>query len=100
MFSGSYDMLDGKFYKYADVIRSDFNEITNPRIINQLKMKLRNHKFFIRIADGRIPCDSIFIKKFVTQIEELEIESKNIKRNEMDELFDFLLRFNIHVCFI
>ena len=100
MFSGIFDNFDGEVNDFAEAIRSDFNEITNPRIINQLKIKLRNHKFFICIADGRIPCDSIFIKKFVTQIEELEIESKNIKRNEMDELFDFLLRLNIHVCFI
>ena len=93
-------MLDGKFYKYADVIRSDFNEITNPRIINQLKMKLRNHKFFIRIADGRIPCDSMFIKKFVTKIEELEIECNNIKRKALDELLKVLDCSIINVCFI
>ena len=90
-------MLDGKFYKYADVIRSDFNEITNPRIINQLKMKLRNHKFFIHITDGRIPADTIFIKKFVTQINELEIDcGYNFKQNDLDELY----RLKVPVCFV
>ena len=60
------------------MIRSDFNEIANSRIINQLKKNLQNHKFKIWVNHYRITSDLIFIKKFVSQINELEVNADNL----------------------
>jgi len=59
-------------FEHYGVIRSDFNEITNLKIINQLKEKLRNHEFFISTIYHD---DTNFIEKFVSQIDCLVLNS-------------------------
>ena len=93
---------------YLPVIRSDFNEITSLEIINQLKENLQNHKFSFETNHNQITSDLIFIKKFVSQINELRVYCLNsndefgmiadgLNLNEMEEIKYKLSNSNIKV---
>ena len=84
-------------------IRSDFNEITNLSIINQLKEKLQNHNFVIRIYHEGITTEANFIRKFVTQINKLNVDADyngNFTTIDMVDITKALSTSNIKVCFV
>ena len=97
---------------HAKVIRSDFNEITDSGIINQLKQKLKSHKFCILTNRSHIDIDESFMRKFVIGIKELVFKAKdsntnstqiytsNINSNDIDIIFSALCSSNIKVCFV
>ena len=87
-------------YNYSYVIRSDFNEVINSRIINQLKENLQNHKFFIHIVRYNITRDLLFIKKFVSQINELKLDATGLKSKDMEEIKCILSNSSIKVSFV
>ena len=93
-----------KYYIYtgdhSDVIRSDFNEITNLRIINQLKENLQNHKFCITTNHDRIASDLTFIKKFVSQMNELNVDANELNSNDIVQIRDKLSNSNVKVSFV
>ena len=94
-----------KYYIYtgdhSDVIRSDFNEITNLRIINQLKENLQNHKFRIKINNYELTSDLLFIKKFVSQISDLHVDAMNgLNSNDIEEIKYELSNSKITVSFV
>jgi len=63
-------------FEHQRVIRSDFNEIANLKIMNQLKEKLRNHEFHIFTIYHDV---TNFIEKFVSQIDRLNIYAADLK---------------------
>ena len=72
---------------HSEVIRSDFIEITNLRIINQLKENLQNNEFCILNKYNKATDDLIFIKKFVSKINEFEVNARNgLNSNDMEEI--------------
>ena len=93
-----YHINSGNEYLY--VIRSDFNEITNSRILNQLKTNLKNNKFIIWTNHERITSDLIFIKKFVSQINVLYVDAGGLTSNDMEKIKYKLSSTNIKVSFI
>ena len=85
---------------HSYVIRSDFNEITNLSIINQLKENLQNHKFNIDTKHDQISCDLTFIKKFISELS-LDVDAKyGFNSNDFEEIRDKLSNSNIKVCFV
>ena len=85
---------------YSHVIRSDFNEITNLIMTNQLKENLLNQNFRIWIDHYRITSDLIFIKKFVSQINELRLNAAyGLNSNDIEEIKYTLSNLNIKVSF-
>ena len=87
-------------YNHPYVIRSDFNEIINSRIINQLKESLQNHKFIIKTNHDQITSDLIFIKKFVSQIYKLVVDAEfSLNLNDMEEIRNKLSNSNFKVSF-
>ena len=88
-------------YNYSYVIRSDFNEVINSRIINQLKKNLQNHKFCIQTDHNQITSDLIFIKKFVSQISDLHVDAMNgLNSNDIEEIKYELSNSKITVSFV
>ena len=88
-------------YDYSHVIRSDFNEIINSRIKNQLKEKLKNHNFNIQTKHNRIRSDAIFIKNFVTRTNELGVNVYDVDdSDETQILFNSLCSAKIKVDFV
>ena len=92
-------------YIYTDtshlyVIKNDFNEIINSKIIYQLKKNLQNHQFFICTDNDQITSDLIFIKKFVSQINDLEVNAYYLNSNDMEEIKYTLSSSNIKVSFV
>ena len=86
---------------HAYVLRSDFNEITKTRIINQLKEKLQNHNFNIQTKHNQIRSDAIFIKNLVTRINELGLNVYDVDdSNETQILFNSLCSPIIKVYFV
>ena len=81
-------------------IKNDFNEIKNLSIINQLKAKLENHKFYIFNKHDRITIDESFIKKFVTQIDWLTVDFVDLTSNQLESFTQVLSTSNIKVCFL
>jgi len=92
---------------YANVIRSDFNEITNLGMINQLKQKFENLKFCILTKHSHIDIDESFMNKFVIKIKELCLKTNNfdinstqtsqINSNDIDRISNALCCSNIKI---
>ena len=90
------------------MIRSDYDEISNSNVVNQLKVELQNFKFYIYTKHGRVITDGNFIKKFATQIKELWVDSTDIMMenlsditlNDMQMLTNTLSSSNIKVCVV
>ena len=66
----------------------------------QLKKNLQNHKFFIYTDHDLITSDLIFIKKFVSQINDLEVNAYYLNSNDMEEIKYTLSSSNIKVSFV
>ena len=66
------------------------------KIINQLKENLQNHKFFIETKHNQITRDLIFIKKFVSQINRLDVND-DVNSNDMEKIKHKLSNSNIKV---
>ena len=56
---------------HSFVIRKDFIEVFKDSILNQLKKKLENHKFYIWTDHEKIATDLNFIEKLVTHLKQL-----------------------------
>ena len=94
-----YHINSGNEYLY--VIRSDFNEITNSRILNQLKENLQNHKFCINTYNDRIASDLLFIKKFVSQISCYTVYAGyDLNSKDMEKIKYTLSNSSIKVSFV
>ena len=78
-------------------MRNDFNEVTNLRIINQLKENYQNHKFCFRTNPDHITSDLTFIKKFVSRIYKLEVNADGLNSNQMEKIKYTLSSSNIKV---
>ena len=70
------------------------------KIINQLKTNLQNHKFFINTKYYQITSDLIFIKKFVSQINELKLDATGLKSKDIEEIKCILSNSSIKVSFV
>ena len=95
--------LQLKFYTigfvHHNVIRSDFNEITNMKIINQLKEKLRNHEFCIDTDHHDVTIDLNFIEKFVSQIHGLAVDAaRGLNSKHLKMIAAVLTKSHIKVC--
>ena len=91
-------MIVGSTHSFE--MRSDFNEIINNRIINQLKENLQNHNFCFKTNHHQITRDFIFIKKFVRQLNELRVFADGFNSNYMEEIKNTLSNSNIKVSFV
>ena len=70
-------------------------------MINQLKENLKNNKFYIRTNHDEITSALLFIKKFVSQINLLEVDADyGLNSNEMEEIKYTLSNLNIKVSFV
>ena len=65
----------------------------------QLKKNLQNHKFFIYTDHDLITSDLIFIKKFVSQINRLDVND-DVNSNDMEKIKHKLSNSNIKVIFV
>ena len=67
----------------------------------QLKENLQNHMFTIYTYHDRITSDLSFIKKFVSQINELRVNKVyGLNSNDMEEIRDKLSKLKIKVSFV
>ena len=95
-----------KFYTYTDQfyssdIRSNFNEITNSIIKNNLKEKLKYHNFNIYTRHNQVTIDDIFIKKFLTHLHCLHIDTgSGFNSNDKKNIIVIILFLNNKVCFV
>jgi len=83
--------------EHHKVIRSDFNEIANMKIMNQLKEKLRNHEFCIYTDYHDVTRDVNFIEKFVSQIDWLELSAIGLNSKDLKMIAAVLTKSNIKV---
>ena len=65
-----------------------------------MKENLQNHKSHIKTNYYRITSDLLFIKKFVSQINELVLNATVLNSNNMKELKCTLSNSNIKVSFV
>ena len=65
-----------------------------------MKKNLQNHQFFICTDNDQITSDLIFIKKFVSQINDLEVNAYYLNSNDMEEIKYTLSSSNIKVSFV
>ena len=86
-------------FEYPSVIRSDFNEIINLKIIYKLNEKLNNHDFNISTDHYRINIDVYFIKKFVSLVNELTVNADKLHSKDLKKLKTVLTNSFIIVCF-
>ena len=68
-------------------------------MIDRLKEKLQNHKFVIKTYHDVIGIDVNFIKKFVTQINLLQVRPYDFTANDMQTLTNSLSSSK-KVCFV
>ena len=94
--------LQLKFYtidfEHQNVIRSDFNEIANLKIINQLKEKLKNHEFCIFTDYHDVTRGANFIEKFVSQIDRLKLVAIGLNSKHLKMIAAVLTKSGIKVC--
>merc|ERR1719376_882340 len=83
--------------EHQAVIRSDFDEITNLKIINQLKEKLRNLEFYIYTYHRNVTRHVNFIEKFVSQVDCLGIYAADFNLKDLKMIAAVLTKSGIKV---
>ena len=64
-----------------------------------MKKNLQKHKFYIFTTNERITVDEIFIRKFVSQIDELHVNTVH-GINNIEKLTNALCSSNVKVSFV
>ena len=81
----------------AAIIRKDYNEIANQNIINELKSNLSSHNFVFDTNYTQVTTDVLFIRNFVTQINELKLSY--INTISLKRMIRTLSTSHVKVCF-
>ena len=94
-----------KKYLYTDddalQIKTEFSELIDENIIEELKQELRYFQFYIDTDHERVTTDTIFMRNFVTQIRQLQVNDPfNFNSNDMKNIISALSTSNINVCFV